>query len=215
MRVTILRLGQISGPAHNANGRRTSREWLPSLVPSSRHLRKLPASLGGGGAEGVHNAAAATLAGIDWMPIDALAEALVESAIPVRANYRTESRGDKCEPRVLNMRNPHQTSWAALVPSTMAAFEARGEIASVVEYDEWLEALKMSASARLESGPNGMEDVAESNPAVRLVDFFEGFVGRGMDTVLDIEKAVAVCPQLGSMSQVDGRMMGRWVEGWI
>ena len=81
MRVTILRLGQISGPAHDVNGKWSLREWLPSLVLSSGYLRKLPASLGGGDA---------AIAGIDWMPVDELADALVESAITVRCHDRDE-----------------------------------------------------------------------------------------------------------------------------
>lgn len=210
MRVTILRLGQISGPAHNSNGNWTSREWLPSLVLSSRYLRKLPASLGGGGREEDRVPQKAAPAGIDWMPIDELAEALVESAIAARKNDREHVSGEGREPRVLNMRNPHQTSWAALLPSIKAVFEARGETATVVAYTEWLEALQTSASVALESG---MEHVA--NPAIRLVGFFEEVAERGTETRLEIGKALAVSPALAGMSRVDGGMMTRWVEGWI
>ena len=207
MRVTIIRLGQISGPAHNTNGNWTVREWLPSLVLSSRYLRKLPASLGGG-----DDTQTATLAGIDWMPIDELAEALVESAMCLRKLDREELREHRVEARVLNMRNPQQTSWSALLPSIRAAFETRGEIVSVVAYSEWLEALRLSASATLESGMNG---VARANPAIKLLDFFEKVEEKGTETPLDIGTSLAVSARLGGMSRVDGTMMRRWVEGWI
>lgn len=165
MRVTILRLGQISDPAHNTKGKWTSREWLPSLVLSSRYLRKLPASLCGGDA---------AVADIDWMPIDELADALVESAITVGRHDRDDLRSDGGEARVLNMRNPRQTSWAALVPSVKAALEAGGETVRVVECSEWLEALQQSASVTLDSGSDGgMEHLAVMNPAISLIDFFE------------------------------------------
>ena len=207
MRVTILRLGQISGPAHDTNGKWTSREWLPSLVLSSRYLRKLPASLGGGDA---------AVADIDWMPIDELADALVESAITVRRHDRDGIRSDGGEARVLNLRNPRQTSWAALVPSVKAALEVGGETVSVVEYSEWLEALKQSVFVTLESGTDGgMEHLARVNPAIRLVDFFERIRESGTETPLEMGKALAVSPKLGAMSYVDGVMMKRWTEGWI
>ena len=207
MRVTILRLGQISGPAHNVNGKWTSREWLPSLVRSSGYLRQLPASLGGGDA---------AVAGIDWMPVDELAEALVESAITLRHHDRDGSRSDVGEARVLNMCNPRQTSWAALVPSVKAALEAGGETVSVVEYPEWLEALQRSASVTLETGlDDGMGHMAKTNPAVRLVDFFERIRDSGTETPLEMGKALALSTALGRMSIVDGAMMKRWVEGWI
>ena len=205
MRVTILRLGQISGPAHNVEGKWTSREWLPSLVLSSGYLRKLPASLDGR----VQNDA---VADIDWMPIDELAEALVESVMTVRKLDRDEPRSDGGEARVLNMRNPHQTSWAALIPSVKAALEAGGETVSVVEYSEWLEALKESAEVTLASG---VEHLARTNPAIRLVDFFEKVKDKGTEVPLEMGKALAVSPMLGGMSCVDGVMMKRWVEGWI
>ena len=207
IRTTILRLGQISGPAHNVNGKWTSRERLPSLVLSSRFLRKLPASLGGGDA---------AVADIDWMPIDELAEALVESAITVRKHDRDELRSDGGEARVLNMRNPRQTSWAALIPSVKAALEAGGETVSVVEYFEWLEVLKQSASVTLESGSEGgMEYVARVNPAIRLIEIFERIRDSGTETPLEMGKALAISPKLGGMSCVDGVMIKRWVEGWI
>lgn len=157
----------------------------------------------------------AALAGIDWMPIDELAEALIESAMWVRKHERDDTRGDGGEPRVLNMRNPRQTSWAALIPSVKAAFEARGELVSVVEYDKWLEALKTSASATLEPGVSGMEHRARANPAIGLLDFFEKIGNEGIETPLETGKALTVSLRLEKMSRVDGTMMRRWVEGWI
>ena len=208
MRVTILRLGQVSGPAHNVNGKWTSREWLPSLVLSSKYLRRLPASLGGDDA---------AVTNIDWMPIDELAEALVESATTVRKLDMDESRSDGGEARVLNMRNPCQTSWAVLVPCVKAALEAGGgETVSVVEYPEWLEALKQSASVAIETGlDGGVEHMAKVNPAIRLVGFFEKAGNKGTETRLEMGKALAVSGKLGGMACVDGVMMKRWVEGWI
>ena len=207
MRVTILRLGQVSGPAHNVNAKWTSREWLPSLVLNSKYLRMLPVSLGGGDA---------AVADIDWMPIDELAEALTESAMMVRKLDRDESRSDGGEPRVLNMRNPRQTSWAALRLSVKAALEADGETVSLVHYSEWLKVLRESASATLEADVDGgVEHLAKANPAIRLVDFFERVRDKGTEIPLAMEKALVVSSKLGGMSCVDGVMMKRWIERWI
>ena len=208
MRVTILRLGQISGPAHNAKGKWTSREWLPSLVLSSRYLRTLPASLGGDDA---------AVMSIDWMPIDELAAALVETALKVRKrDMDSESRPHVHEARVLNMRNPHLTSWAALIPSIKEALEADGKTVSVVPYSEWLETLKRSASVILENGfGNSVEETARTNPAIRLVEFFERIRDRGTETRLEVGQALAISSKLGEMSRVDGVMMKRWVKAWL
>ena len=207
MRITVLRLGQISGPAHNVNGKWTSREWLPSLVLSSKYLHMLPASLGGGDA---------SVADIDWMPIDELAEALIDSALAIRKYERNQIYNAPGEAFVLNMRNPYKTSWAALIPSVKAALEADGETVSVVEYSEWLQALKRSASTTLEAGlDDGVEHLARTNPAIRLVDFFERIRDKGIKLPLAMEKALVVSVRLRRMRRVDGVMMRRWVEGWI
>lgn len=175
---------------------------------SSRFLHKLPASPGGG-------VDALQESSIDWMPIDELAEALIESAMRIRKNNMDESSGSGGhEPRVLNMRNPHQTSWVSMLPSIKAAFEAQGDTMSVVAYGDWLEAIKMSASSIFESGPSN-EDVARANPAVKLVEFFEKLADKDTGVVLEMEKALSVSFRLGGMSQVDGGMMRRWVEGWM
>ena len=178
---------------------------------SSRYLRKLPASLGR--RDDLQKYA---VSGIDWMPVDELAEALVESAMWIRKEDRDELRSERSEARVLNMRNPHQTSWAALIPSVKAALEAGGETVSVVEYNEWFEMLKQSASVMLESGSNGgMERMTRANPAAKLVEFFEKVGSNGTETPLEIGRALAVSPALGRMSCVDGIMikaMGGGVE---
>ncbi|KAL8915006.1 MAG: hypothetical protein Q9171_000446 [Xanthocarpia ochracea] len=63
----VVRVGQVAGPikSDDDSGCWSKREWLPSLVASSRHLGKIPASLG------VNDI-------IDWIPVDVLSEVLVE-----------------------------------------------------------------------------------------------------------------------------------------
>ncbi|KAL8928039.1 MAG: hypothetical protein Q9172_001094 [Xanthocarpia lactea] len=64
---TIVRVGQVAGPikGNSDGGCWNKREWLPSLIASSRHLGKIPVSLGANEE-------------IDWIPIDVLSEVLVE-----------------------------------------------------------------------------------------------------------------------------------------
>ena len=64
LRSTIYRVGQISGPTTQHGCWKTT-EWLPSLIASSVHLQKLPASLG-------------SLDQIDWIPVNFVARILVE-----------------------------------------------------------------------------------------------------------------------------------------
>ena len=86
----------------------------------------------------------------------------------------------------------------------------------MVRYGEWLEALKMSASATLESsGACGVEQVARINPAIRLLEFFERIRGKGYGDGTKYREGVGCWCEAEGMSAVDGTMMRRWVEGWI
>ena len=65
--VRICRVGQVAGPV-GTNGQGAcwnKQEWLPSLIASSKHLGKIPESLG-------------LNESIDWIPVDILSRVLVE-----------------------------------------------------------------------------------------------------------------------------------------
>lgn len=64
LRTAVCRLGQIGGPT-TKNGVWNQREWIPSLIGSSIHLGKLPASLGSRDL-------------IDWIPVDIAAQIVVD-----------------------------------------------------------------------------------------------------------------------------------------
>lgn len=65
--VRICRVGQVAGPVHtNSNGACwNKKEWLPSLIASSKHIGKIPKSLGPNES-------------IDWIPVDILSQVLVD-----------------------------------------------------------------------------------------------------------------------------------------
>ena len=209
--VTILRLGQVCGPAYNLKGGWTSREWVPSLVLSSRRLGILPRTLGT--AEEGRRQDAPT--DIDWMPIDELAEVMVESSMGIRANELACGEGRGGGARVLNMRNPNQTSWNTLLPPIKAALEEDGKTVRIVEYGVWLNALKESEAASLRSDSSGLVGAARESPAINLMGFFEGLKENAQGTSMKIEKALAISPKLGKMSGVDSEMLSRWIEKWF
>lgn len=64
LRTAICRLGQVAGPT-TEGGVWNQREWIPSLITSSVHLGKLPASLGSRDL-------------IDWIPVDIAAQIIVD-----------------------------------------------------------------------------------------------------------------------------------------
>ncbi|KAL9132932.1 MAG: hypothetical protein Q9175_005888 [Cornicularia normoerica] len=78
LRTAIYRLGQIAGPT-TTSGAWNQREWIPSLIASSVHIGKLPASLGSRDL-------------IDWIPVDIAARIIVDLIWPSEDQSRPESR---------------------------------------------------------------------------------------------------------------------------
>ena len=63
--VTVVRLGQLAGPALREQGIWTRQEWFPSVVDTSMMMGVVPGDLG-------------SMSGLDWIPVDVCADMVVE-----------------------------------------------------------------------------------------------------------------------------------------
>lgn len=183
--ISICRVGQIAGPIKSSHGTWTTKEWLPSLIISSRHLGVLPDSLG-------------SADDVDWIPIDALAPILTQLALL--------PTGDPNANTVFHTVNPNITSWSTLVPTVKAQIKPEVEVVSLAT---WVKKLRASGKASMSK-----EDLA-ANPALKLMDFYEGLVrARGESTVLDTTRTEKACPALGEVGPVKGQWMSAWMSQW-
>ncbi|KAJ5888250.1 hypothetical protein N7495_008291 [Penicillium taxi] len=91
---TVLRVGQIAGPAGAMKGELSRREWIPSIVLTSKMIGKLPNSLG-------------TMV-VDWIPVNTVAEIILELIDYRSLVSATESFA------CFNIVNPKSTSWHVL-----------------------------------------------------------------------------------------------------
>ena len=71
--VTVCRVGQIAGPTLREQGIWNPREWLPSLIATSKALRRIPEDLG-------------PMSDIDWIPVDLCGNIVVELLARDRAS---------------------------------------------------------------------------------------------------------------------------------
>ncbi|KAI1419683.1 hypothetical protein F5Y12DRAFT_776597 [Xylaria sp. FL1777] len=181
----ICRVGQVAGPT-SAAGEWSKKEWLPSLVASSRYLGKVPDSLG------------PRLDTIDWIPVDKLGKVIVELAfLPARA-YELNTGA-----RVYHAINPHHITWGELLPAISQRL-GQGKVVEVVSLGAWIDALRDSASRT--------EDVA-ANPAIKLLDFFESLVDTRV-TFLSTENTVRISSTLSSVGPVRDDWMDNWMTQW-
>lgn len=181
----VCRVGQIAGPQTEA-GVWPKQEWLPSLVASSKYLGKIPQTLGG-------------MDLVDWVPVDVLGQSIVELAI-LPVTDTNQGAG------VYHLVNPHQTTWSELVPAVVRSLDASGEKLKTVSIEEWVDALRESASK--------MEDLSV-NPAAKLLYFFEG-LARSSHALgcLDVRRAAAASPALAGVGPVQDKWMQVWLKQW-
>lgn len=173
---------------------------LGSLVLSSLHLGQVPDSLG------------SRFDNVDFVPADLLADVLVDLATTLRVE-ETANRTT-----VFNVRNPRPTPWRALLPAITAAVEAHHIALREVPSATWLVNLRASSDA-------GDGEAATRNPAVKLLDFFEGlWAGETTESAggprdpprpMAVERALATSPTLRRLEPVRLEWTHKWVEEWI
>ena len=145
---TICRIGQIAGPVHTEDGIWNKREWLPSLISSSKHILCVPESLG-------------SMDTIQWVPVDMLARIIVE----LFASEEAPPQSSSTMTQVYHVVNPSPVSWSSILPVVTKHLGRSGAKVEVVSLSTWTDRLHATASSSLEDIHN--------NPAIKLLDFFE------------------------------------------
>lgn len=200
LNISIARVGQVAGPAYSP-GFWNKWEWFPSLVTSSLYLGIVPDSLGKGADV------------IDWVPIDFLADALVELAL---GNTR-ERNGSGA--KVFHPLNPCPTSWQALKPvvgdvlNGISSSRVQGRTITEVPLSTWVERVRVEAEKL--DGAAGLAEMLEVNPAIKLLGFYEGLLaGDGLREV-DGKRAMEGSEKLRGLNGLKSEWMEKWITGWV
>ena len=178
------------------------------IIASSKYLGVLPSTLG-------------FLDLVDWIPVDMLADIIVEMAraadIRQRINEDCESHADGInglgvEPTstipVYHAVNPEESEWADLVP---AVHRYLGESIPIVSWSEWVDALAKSQQ-------NDLVADLDQNPGLKLLDFFESLrtdadSGRPLPG-LETERSMMRSGVLAGLKPVSEEWMKIWLKQW-
>lgn len=128
---SICRVGQIAGPIYS-DGVWNKREWLPSMIASSKYLGCIPSALG-------------PMDRIDWIPIDLVSQVAVE-LFTMNQNAATPTT------QVFHLVNPSETYWSALLPTVRRCL---GGNLHAVPLVEWVRKLRstIQCTADVERNP--------------------------------------------------------------
>lgn len=184
---TICRVGQVAGPT-TESGIWSPKEWLPSLVASSKALGKIPDSLG-------------RMEVVDWVPVNVLGDVITELVVS-----SPSQNGPKAT--VYHVANPEQTSWAEILPTIAQILGHGGSDVNVVPLRTWVQLLRENAS-------EADADELKRNPAIKLLDFFEGIASSsGEQGLLDTKQAESVSKALATLSPVNKGWVEVWMRQW-
>ena len=189
----VIRVGQISGPVRSLAGAWNPHEWLPTLIATSKFLRCLPGDL-------------ARMNTIDWVPVDIMAEVLVELALtPGSATAGMPRDGEMM--RMFHAVNPRSCEWQDLLP---AVRESLGQDILVIPFEGWVQELQDSIEAK--------EMDAGAHPGVKLMAFFQGMVRDGQRAKESVRLATAETEQcsktLRGLEPVRVEWMKMWLKQW-
>ncbi|KAM0152233.1 hypothetical protein ACHAPG_007769 [Botrytis cinerea] len=193
--IIIARVGQIAGPV-STKGIWNKHEWFPSLVLSSIYLGIIPESLD-----------STDHSEIDWVPIDLVADILVELAFNAKSDQIDGAK-------VYHPVNPVLVSWKSLLPTIVAtATSGQQNKMSSVPFAKWIERVRKDAED-LHSKIN-FEEMLEKNPAIKLLSFYEGLAkGRGT-SILESKRTVQASDKLRGLQGIEKAWVEKWVRGWI
>ncbi|RAL08514.1 NRPS-like enzyme [Aspergillus homomorphus CBS 101889] len=219
------RVGQVCG-AVRSPGLWNPAEWFPSLVRSALHLRALPESLG-----------RAPLDQVDWVPIDLLAEVLVDLAVlggspATIGSVSTSSTESRL--KVYHPVNLHPQPWPTTIrPAVAEALLALRPDEPIQDIDtiplrEWVMRVRRNIE-KASVGRNGVKKgsglaekelqvLLERNPAAKLLEFFETLADEqtaGPENALETVRTAAVSARLHEVSGVQAEWVRKWVGEWF
>ena len=216
VRSAVCRVGIVAGPVESTAGMWNKHEYIPSVsAPSvpryavTRSALTSPQIIVSSAHLGIFPATFPSRDRIDWLPVDKLATILLEILQTVSTTHHSATTPDGAgAQQVFHVVNPHPASWHAdLSPVIARALDARE-----VEFPEWVSALRASAEDALasRSGPIDLDH----NPAIRLLEFYEGAAAAEAPRMLSSARAEEASLALANVGPVGEGWLRVWLEQW-
>ncbi|RDL33844.1 uncharacterized protein BP5553_08212 [Venustampulla echinocandica] len=201
IKTQIARLGQIAGPV-NGKEECDKNEWLPSIIRSSQYIGAVPESLG------------SSLDSIDWIPIDVLAQILMDLMGPTGLKDISDSGAV-----VYNILNPHPVNWntfLSIISQGLSSVnrKAQAKAVSTVSLDSWISRVKKDMKKIDGTEGSELETLLKVNPALKLVRFYEDAM-RQQKVNWAMDKAKNASQALRGLEGVKGAWIKKWMKSWL
>jgi thioester reductase-like protein/aryl carrier-like protein len=220
LRTTILRVGQIAGPVtHDATW--PAREWLPSLIVSSKTIDALPSDLG-------------KMNNVDWVPVDLLADSVSELLSSI--NEHNPALPRQGNSTVYHIFNHQVVPWQTLLP----VVQKQTGISRTLSLNKWIELVEQQPN--VEEGQTDTSESTKANPAKKIIQFYQSLDLQSVDisssanaspdngdpqtfaTSLngvqstqryELDRLRSVSATFRSLQPVSSGWMAKWIRGWL
>lgn len=201
----VCRLGQVCGPLAVTNQDDSlptwpSRDWFPTLLRCSKFMGYLPDTL-------------AKASRIDWIPVDILAEIIVDEVV-----YQSQPRPATSDPKLMDnniiyrhLVNPKSCHYTDLLPVLQRrVIRADNRPCKTISLDQWTKELEGYCLQTIQL-PNG-----QGPPGMELLQFFQDLskTSEHDSIILETKKTVEALPRLGSLSVVCDGSLDSWLDAW-
>ncbi|KAJ5109091.1 NRPS-like enzyme [Penicillium angulare] len=188
---SFARVGQVSGSIQTP-GLWSKSEWFPTMVMSSLYLGAVPDTLG-------------SMDQIDWLPIDRLAEVIVDLELK-----------NSSEPalNVYHLLNLHPVPWQQVKPLVTSAVEKTfGKSLDTIPLWAWVLRVRQDSASQTINEAEVQKHI-QNNPAVKLLDFFEAIDTQAPENVLDTKATAQASEKLRGVDGIKGDWIQKWVQEW-
>ncbi|KAJ5726313.1 NRPS-like enzyme [Penicillium malachiteum] len=188
---SFARVGQVAGSIQTP-GLWSKSEWFPTMVMSSIYLGALPDTLG-------------SMDRIDWLPIDRLAEIIVDLGLR-----------DDSEPalNVYHLLNVNPEPWDRVNRFIVNAVEKTfGKSLKTIPLQEWARQVRQDSTDQVLDETEIQENL-QKNPALKLLDFFEAIQTKAPANILDTQATARSCEKLRDVDAVKEGWIQKWVQEW-
>lgn len=207
--LAFARVGQIAGAVNHA-GMWNKAEWFPSMVISSLQIGALPESLG------------PFFDCIDWVPVDILADVIVELANSMEPSRGTGKSIQDSHARVFHPLNTRKSSWSALKAVALQELEYRARTCiEVIPLPKWIAKVRQTVENMVdnksEADDVSLELALQKLPAAKLLDFYEGLAASENAPVnqLETSKTLKSSGTMQRMEPVKDEWMRKWIREWF
>lgn len=127
----------------------------------------------------------------------------------------TNLKQESCKAQIFHVVNPHPVAWNALFPTivkTLNHSNARTKKVDTISFPAWLDRIRANAE---EANGGDIEAMLKTNPAAKLMDFYEKLAEEGRIPDLDTSRTEEASLKMRALDEIKPEWVEHGVRGWL